>query len=278
MSEDTIAILAKRYTQLRIPIAPGAGDSEEYENAVLRGKSIDREPAFLTSPEDSLSLIQTPEGPVEVLYLANREDFEHALRALAHRCEPVEIPASVGASTIIGLINWDKIRARQKVYFLAGGRDWSAEFRRFTSVGSNYRDILILLSSGEYSAISADQLGLEQQDWLEKSRIIRCYHELTHFVCRRRRPEDVDAIRDEVLADLIGIVTAFGHYNPKMARLFLGIEGDSFRSGGRLSYYTTEEKLSEAVSRAEHWIEEYAARLAEGQDEDCFAQMLRLFG
>ena len=182
------------------------------------------------------------------LYLENREDFEHAFRALAHRCEPVEIPASVGATTIRGLINWEKIHNHEKEYLQSGENDWDLEFRRFTAEKANYLDSLILLSSGDYSNVSAETAGLPAEDWKEKSVTIRKYHELTHFICRALYPDDVDAVRDEVIADLIGLVAAFGDYNVHLAETFLGIEGETFREGGRLSYYTDAEHLNETVS------------------------------
>lgn len=242
-----------------LPILKNEKSTPEYKDAVLRGKPVFREPAFIGSPEDSLTTADTPVGPVDVLYLAVREDFEHALRALAYRCEPVEIPASVGANTVSGLINWEKINAHKRSYLLSGGTDWSSEFKRFTADKKNYLDTLIILSGGNYSALPAAAVHLTEQGWREKSLTIRKYHELTHFVCRSLYPGNIEPIRDEVIADMMGLVAAFGYYDPTLARQFLGIEGGQFRSGGRLSHYVVGEGLSDAVTAATNLIEKLAS-------------------
>lgn len=271
-----ITTLSRRYPQLLLPIGKGIRDSEEYQNAVLRGKPITGMPEFSYSPLDRLSLEQTPAGAVEVLYLADRNDFEHALRALAYRCEAVAILPSVGASTVGGLINWEKIRSHQQEYLAGGGKNWSEEFRRFTAERRNYQDTLILLSGGEYSAVSAEELNLEGEAWRAKSLCIRKYHELSHFVCRMLFPEDIDTIRDEILADLIGIVAAFQHYDPALARRFLGIQTDGVRADGRLRHYVEEHELAAACEEAERRINEYEKRTKNHAGLDVFSLLIRL--
>lgn len=276
MKESPLFEVANRYPQLRLPIKCGEKDTEEYKDAVLRGKPVFRELEFNFSPDDSLTLVDTPVGKAEVLFLANREDFVHALRALAYRCEPVEIPASVGASTVRGLINWEKISGHKRTYLAQGGNDWAAEFKRFTANKNNYQDSIILLSAGEYSALPAEAVGLAPKEWLDRSRIIREYHELTHFICRQRYPNNIDAVRDEVIADMVGMIAAFGAYDPELARRFLGTEGGSYRAGGRLSHYTEESKLPEAVAFANQLIDQCARQVKTMEKEDVFALLLRV--
>ena len=263
-------LLASKYPQLLLPIEKNEKDTPEYKNAVLRGKPVSNEPCFISSPEDRLETVETPVGEVEILYLANREDFEHALRALAYRCEPVEIPASVGASTIRGLINWQKIRIHQAMYLASGGENWSEEFKIFTSEKKNYQDTIILLSSGFYSAVPASIVGLSEKEWREKSYIIRKYHELSHFVCRTLWPKDIVPIRDEVIADLIGLVSAFGKYDPTLAKRFLGIENGCYCEGGRLSHYVDTSHIEEAVKSASEQIERLASLVDEIDENDVF--------
>ena len=270
VSESPISRLAKKYPQLLLPIRAGEKETEEYRAAVLSGAPLSAEPYFIGSPGDSLSVAETPAGKAEILYLENREDFEHAFRALAHRCEPVEIPASVGATTIRGLINWEKIHNHEKEYLQSGENDWNLEFRRFTAEKANYLDSLILLSSGDYSNVSAETAGLPAEEWKEKSVTIRKYHELTHFICRALYPDDVDAIRDEVIADLIGLVAAFGDYDVRLAETFLGIEGETFREGGRLAYYADLEHLSETVSRALGLIRTYEEKVSKETNKEVY--------
>ncbi|MDY6180563.1 MAG: hypothetical protein SPI15_06890 [Candidatus Faecousia sp.] len=262
MGREIIWSLVMRYPQLGLPQRYETKNSELYRAAVLRGEAVEGTPEFVTSENDTLELCATPAGEVPVLYLENREDFEHALRALAYRCEPREILPSVGASTISGLNNWEKIRAHKREFFASGGRDWAAEFKRFTARKENYQDTLILLSAGYYSAVPPEELGLTAETWREKSLVIRKYHELTHFVCRRLWPEQKNILRDEVYADCIGLTAAFGGYEPAWAAVFLGIEHGTCRPGGRLGHYVNQEELPQAIREAGRYMEEAAQRAA----------------
>ena len=152
------------------------------------------------------------------------------------------------------------------------------EFRRFTAEKANYLDSLILLSSGDYSNVSAETAALPAEEWKEKSVTIRKYHELTHFICRALYPDDVDAVRDEVIADLIGLVAAFGDYDVHLAETFLGIEGECFREGGRLSYYTDAGHLPETVARAGQLIGRCAGRISSENKSDPFRLIPILMG
>ena len=221
-----IMILAEKYPQIRFPIEHGIKDTDEYKNVCLRGNPCDRIPNFTYSEKDILEEIDTEAGTATVITLYDRGDFEHLIQCLAHRCEPTDIPKSMGASTIIGLNNWDKVRAGEE----------------------NYKDMVIVLSSGIYSNVSEEdiasvtngRISLTHDEWIEKSITIRKYHELRHFVDRRLRPDDIEPLRDEINADRDGIVAAFGTYDPDIAKLFLGIEGAEYREGGRLQNYLPE--------------------------------------
>lgn len=215
--------LAEKYPQIKLPVVAGMNKTEEYKEVCLRTGESDRMPDFTFSDKDTLEIIETEAGPAEVITLYDRGDFEHMIQCLAYRCEPTEIPASMGAMTLIGLNDWEKVRA-------------DAE---------DYKGTIIILSSGMHSNVSAEDVAkatdgevvLTDEEWIEKSITIRKYHELRHFVDRKLRPDDVDALRDEINADHDGLVAAFGTYNKKLAKLFLGIEGKVFRPGGRLENY-----------------------------------------
>ena len=92
--------VAKRYPQLLLPIEEGISQSEAFRDAVLRGNPVDREPDFSFAAGDRLTSCDTPAGRAEILFLENRDDFVHAYRALGYRCEPADIPPSVGAATV----------------------------------------------------------------------------------------------------------------------------------------------------------------------------------
>lgn len=261
MPEHPLLTLSLRYPQLLLHVRSGMKDTEEYKDAVLRGKKIEGRPDFSMNENDSLTSFVTPAGEVDVLFLFDRADFEHAVRSLANRCEPVSVPASMGASSISGLINWEKLRPHM---------DDEEEFKRFTSDKKNYLDSLIILSSGEYSAVPADRMMFGREEWLEKSVTIRKYHELAHFYSRRRYPENKEAIRDEIVADMIGIIAAFGRYDTSAARIFLGIEGDSYREGGRLQNYVEDGDGAAMMARAEWIIDALAASVCQKDDRGVF--------
>ncbi len=81
------------------------------------------------------------------------------------------------------------------------------------------------------------KINLSDEEWIEKSITIRKFHELRHFEDRKLRPDDIDVLRDEILADRDGLISAFGNYDKNLAKLFLGIEGEEYREGGRLANY-----------------------------------------
>jgi len=277
---DDITRLARRYPQLLLPIRAGERETEEYRDAVLCGKPLEAAPDFRCPAEIELTAADTPAGRAEIVYLPDRADFLHAYQALAYRCEPTPIPDSVGAVTLNGLINWEKINTHRDEYLAAGGTDWDAEFSRFTADKKNYRDGIILLSGGDYSSVPASELGLPAAEWKRLSYAIRKYHELTHFVCRALYPEDIDALRDEVIADSIGLLAAFGAYDAALARRFLGVQGGVFREGGRLSHYVKEAgELPAAAERANALIDAYAARIEKAYTagDDVFTLLLKIF-
>lgn len=215
--------LSEIYPQILFPIESGIHNTDEYRNVCLRGFKCDRKPDFTFSEKDVLEEIGTEAGTATVLTLHSREDFVKMIQCLYYKCEPVAIPDSMGASTIIGLNNWDKVRAGEK----------------------NYKDMIVVLSSGIYSNVSAadvykatsEKIKLSDEEWIEKSITIRKFHELRHFVDRKLRPDDIDVLRDEIAADRDGLIAAFGYYDKDLAKLFLGIEGEAYREGGRLANY-----------------------------------------
>lgn len=269
--------LAERYPQLALPIRKGISRSDEFRRAVYQGEPSGCTPAFHFSPEDQLNAYETPAGIAEALYIADREDFEHAYRALAYKCEPEPILPSVGAVTIRGLINWKKIHDHETDYLAGGGTEWGKEFDRFTAEKTNYLDTIILLSSGEYSAIQASRTGLGEREWLNKSLIIRTFHELTHFICLRLQPEKKEALRDEIIADCIGLLAAFGEYRTVLARMFLGIESGNYRRGGRLEHYV-DGAILEAQQRADDLIRETEQKVGEcGEYGGVFEVLKRIY-
>lgn len=220
MEKHFIYTLSKRYPQLVLPIQKDARLTQEYKDVCLNLKETNRQPEFSFDSRDKYDSVNTEVGTVEVITMYQRKDFVHMAQALGNRCELVDIPDSTGAMAIFGLNNIEKFKNDEE----------------------NFKDSIILLSSGYYSNVSEIDikkcnLDLSKEEWIEKSIIIRKYHELTHFVMRKKYPDDIKPIRDELIADIIGIICAFKEVRIDLLKLFLGLENDEYRSGGRLENY-----------------------------------------
>lgn len=255
MNEDKrpLALLTQRYPQLTLAVKAGMSQSDEYKAITQRGRMPVALPyTFSDCEATKLYTEHTEAGDVEILVLPDRGDFVRFVQVMAYRCEPREVPPSMGAITINNINNWRRIEVHKNEYLQSGKTDWEEEFKKFTAVPQNYRDSIIALSNGAYSALPYTETSCESdEEWIRASLTIRKYHELTHFVSRRLFPDNKETLRDEVIADSVGIVAAFGKYDISLAQRVLGIYGDEFRSGGRLSNYTEcHEELALWVARA----------------------------
>ena len=240
--------LAVDYLQLYLN--PDTDSREAYRGVVLRGEEPEAKSLahYRGDPADREEVMETPAGSVRVVTLGNRQDFELALRGLMAAKDGPEavIPESQGAA-MLPLFNWPRIHAHLALY---PEEERAAEFKRFTAVRENYVDMLVLLSRGPYSHVDAAAVGETEAAWLEHSDTIRRYHELTHVICRSIYPGDIAPIRDELVADAVGLYAAYGCFDPETEKLFLGIR-DGRYVGGRLGNYTdAPESLTEAVCDA----------------------------
>ena len=244
------------YPQLSLGIQEGMSQSEEYRNIVRKGIMPDKLafPFELSGEEDEYT-IDTPAGEVNVLYLPDRAIFEYFIKVLAHRNEPVEIPLSMGASLISGINSWRKIYAHKEEYLQSGKDDWDEEFARFISVKENYKDTVLIVSKGYYSALKPEYINMNSDEWLEKSKTIRIYHEISHYISRKLFIENKEVLRDEIVADAIGFIAAFGYYDSLLARKVLGIDNEKFNRDGRLINYVSEEELDIYIDRAHKIID-----------------------
>lgn len=238
---EALETLAKRFPQLYVAPAEGAQDAHR----LASGRGIAPDGAnlqhFKTSGEDELRQVPTPAGPVEVLFLKERADFETFLQIISHKSQPVPIARTVGAITYRGLADWGKVAAAYEQYRAAGGTDWSAEFSRLAKEPGAFRSEIIVVSAGPYSNIPADQTPYDEAAWLRASLEIRLHHECAHVVCRRTMPDDVLPVWDEVTADVVGLLFATGGYDANLAALFLGVTAKGYAKG-RLAEYLSEEQ------------------------------------
>lgn len=245
--------LARRFPQLYLTPAKGVSETPVYRNITRKGEEYQGTLSdhFTGTERDFTESVRTPAGDAEIIFLANRSDFECFYRIMGCKCENTDVPATCGAGTISGINDWSKIKEHKKEYESLGGTDWNAEFKLFTKDKKNYTTSLIILSEGPYSALPAGTAGFSAGEWLRISLGIRRYHELTHFVCRKMFPELRDIVFDEVLADAIGITETMGIYDERLAGLFLfdlpGHEGRLKNYVPAEAYPKTEEKAKKLV-------------------------------
>ena len=245
---NILECLAAEYPQLYLN--PDTEPQEIYRRVVLRGEEPERKNLdhYRGDPGDRDEMVDTPTGKVRVVTLGNRRDFELVMRSLlGAKTDPLKpIPESQGAA-MVTVFNWPRIHAHLE-QFPEEERD--AELKRFTTVKENYIDVLVVLSRGPYSHVDAATAGVGEAEWLDLSDVIRRNHELSHVICRRNYPKDVAPIRDELVADAVGLYAAFGRFDPELERHFLGIREMKY-TGGRLGNYTNQpEKITESVCAA----------------------------
>ena len=232
---NVIEDLAREYPLLYLN--PDADTQDAYRRVVLGGDDPGKRDLshYAGDASDRDEEIDTPAGAVRVVTLGNRRDFELVVRGfMAAKYGPLDrVPESQGAATLT-TFNWARIKDHLSRF---PETEQQAEFERFTAVKENYVDTLVVLSRGPYSHVAADAVGLPEGEWLGYSDVIRRYHELTHVVCRRLYPGDVDAVRDELIADAVGLHAAFGRFDPELEELFLGVRDGQY-VGGRLENYT----------------------------------------
>lgn len=154
-------------------------------------------------------LFQSFGGRIPVLHMKERTEFEQLICAIFYKGEKREIPLSMGALTIKG---------------------WKDLF------GQSHR--AILLSDGFYSAVQPEEIGLEPEEWKAKSFLLRRAHECAHYYTLRAYGFMNNALKDELIADAMGIIEAFGEYRHDLFLKFMGLEHyPEYRWGGRLQNY-----------------------------------------
>lgn len=231
-------LLRSQYIQLSFPIQAGISLTPEYLAAVRKGI-----PPQLVKPYTApftgkltVYLHPTPAGSIPVIETASAEDFSLLLQTLAYKNEPREIPASMGAAFISGLINWRRVALLQQD---------GMPFSDFKNQPQLYQDNLLLLSNKGYSGVAV--AGENEEAWNQHSLAIRLGHESSHYMTRRFYGSAKNAVHDEIIADCMGLIKAYGYYRPELFLLFMGLEDfPRFRKGGRLENYLSNLTLTEA--------------------------------
>jgi hypothetical protein len=256
-----------RLVQLNFPIREGISRCEDYMAATKRGQCVEKMQAatglVLEQPAQlNLWIHQTPAGKIPVIYTSHRPDFASLVRALTMRNEPLSVPESMGACSVSGYNNWDRIRAYRAT--CKTDSEWNIQFSRLIPHKELYQDRFLLLSGGYYSGVAPAALDLSDAEWREKSLTIRCEHECAHYLTRRMFSSMRNHLLDELIADYSGIVAAIGYFRSDWFLHFMGLEDfPSYRGTGRFENYRGEPPLSDTAFRILQAIVKSAAELLE---------------
>jgi hypothetical protein len=181
---------------------------------------------FLSAGGVDCRLEATPAGRIPVVRTSDREGFERVAYALYPGGLESGIPASVNAFTI-----------KPKRPGMEGHR-------------------VLLLNRAGYSGLSARDVGIPEEDWLEKAMTIRLNHEICHYLSLRVLGGMQNHALDEIAADCAGQLAAFGVFSASLQKKFFGISesGKEIVSGGRFSFYVKKlrkEAMEEVLEKTE---------------------------
>ena len=253
--EGAEAVLRRVFVQLGFPIADGIADSEPYHAATRRGELSDGASATagceLVAPGGiRIAIHESLAGGIPLLIIPERADFVTLMRALSARNSPEAVPDSMGALTVGGYNNWDRVRRYRTAWEAAGATGgWEEEFRRLIPRKALYQDRFVLVSTGPYSGVPAATLGLEADEWATLSATLRAEHEATHYFTRRVFGAMRSNLFDEVVADTMGVLAAAGRFRQDWLLRFMGLTSyPAYRAGARLENYLGDPPLSDSAS------------------------------
>jgi len=242
--------------QLAFPVETGISEDGVYQAATRKGvvpAVAVRGGALLQHPEACrITIYDSFAGGIGILTAEYRADFETLVRVFTSKNELVPVRTSMGATMVSGYNNWHRIRLRKEEFLSSGGTEhgWLAEFSRVKAQRELYQDRFIVLSNGPYSGVQACSLGLDDEEWIARSRTIRLEHECAHYFTRRVFGSMQNNLLDEMMADYAGLRSAFGYFRAEWMLRFLGLECyPEYREGGRLQNYRGAPPLCDGAFR-----------------------------
>lgn len=242
--------------QLKMQIYEGVSQSEQYKDTVLRGVPFE-EAGFETiakyqEPEAiKLWICLNDAGSLPVIQTSNYLDFVHLNRAMAHKCEPVEIVKGIHAVFVAGLPNPGRLKQNKDQWEAGGmgrvdGESWSDAMTRLMQEDkTHFYDKIILMHNVPYGDVSADKVKLSEKDWLDKSSALRLEHEMTHYTTNRMLRSFRLNIHDELLADFMGFTKSLGFFTADLFFPAMGISDNKIPQGCRFRNYVQELDESE---------------------------------
>ncbi len=242
--------------QLQFPVRREMSLDEDYRLA-LRGGRVEAGPQTRPLGAGRVELRRTAAGTLPLLWLDERADFEYVAQCLLHRNEPVQIPPSMGAALVAGYRNWERID-RLRAAFSQGRLEvtesrWMDYLKRIASEQPELiSDRFVLVSTGAYSALRAQEVGLDEAQWGTLSNEIRVEHECGHYLTRRWLGFMSELPLDELSLDCAATVRVRGQAETDWVKKFLGVETErGARPGARLWNYRGSPPLSDPAFEVE---------------------------
>jgi hypothetical protein len=247
-----VRILADRLVQLDFPVRDGMSQTDDYRAATRRGVS----PAELATatglplerPEAcAIDIHPTWAGSIPLVQVAARRDFVSLVQAFTARNEPIRVSDSMGACMVAGYNNWHRFgQLRDQWIVEHPGEPFAVDC--VSHLKDAYQDRFIILSSGWYSDVAPEKVGVPADEWRQMSLTIRREHECAHYWTRRVLSSMKDRVLDEVVADYCGIAAACGSFRADWFLTFFGLEHyPHCREHGRLQNYRGTPPLSDAA-------------------------------
>lgn len=261
--------MAYRYNQLYLTPEKGVSGTGLYSDIVRYGKvppEIDEKikkeglSGFKGSEKDMLFSEDTPFGKVDVLFLQERSDFERFVQIMVYSCEPVSVASGIQSAEILGVTNWRKIEGHMNDYLSGGGSSlsWRDELRSFTSNKQNYQDTILVIGSGGYCGLTAEEAGFDNEAWEEISVKIKIYSACSRYIVRKLFSDYRDIIWEEMLSDCAGLLYALDRYDTSLAKKFFGVSRKGYDRRGKLINF---------IGDSEYDINDLAIRVSETADK-----------
>jgi len=166
-----------------------------------------------------LEMFESVAGTVPIIYPASVADYKNLLREIVYKCKDVPHIEKMGASFVHG------------------------KTLRF-----------IILSNKPYSGVAAEDMGLGEKEWLEKSVTIRKYHECAHYYTKRFFGLTRNHLHDELIADFCGLYAAFGEYRAEWFLKFYALRSGIYTKGLSLTAAAVVDRLAGvAANGVEAW-------------------------
>jgi hypothetical protein len=242
VSAPVIHHIAAQLPQAQIAIEAGISASPHYAAAVFRGEPVSSKLGRASYEDPSaLTLHIHPHaaGSLPVLETSSRVDFVHLYRSFSARCEPVDVPDGVHAVFVSGVPNPSRMRQMKGAW--KDESSWPTEMDRLLAEDRSwFYDRMIFMQRGAYGGVSASHVSptMTEQEWVERSSVLRLEHECTHYATSRLLGSFRLNIHDELIADFMGFTKSLGTFSAGLFLEAMGIEGDSILEGARFHHYT----------------------------------------